>query len=219
MRLLLIMGWLVSAAVARPAEAPAAVLERWLEKASSLQSLEAELSQERSLRTLRRPLVSPGRLWFKAPDSLRWQMGDPPRMIVVKASSHPELWVLEPPRQRARAVYPGSLGRSAPALEFLRAGFPRSAAEFHRTFAVLGQQLSDGVLTVTARPKGPAAAEGVQQVVFRIDAASHHLREFEVELRDGSRLLTRVTSLRENPPLTESLFEVSLQGYKVEEEK
>jgi len=52
-------------------------------EAGAVTSVKADFVQEKNLKILARPLISSGRLFFKAPDSLRWEYSRPVKSILV----------------------------------------------------------------------------------------------------------------------------------------
>jgi outer membrane lipoprotein-sorting protein len=51
--------------------------------AVSITSIEADFTQEKHMEILSRPLVSRGKMYFKAPKSLRWEYREPVRSILM----------------------------------------------------------------------------------------------------------------------------------------
>jgi outer membrane lipoprotein-sorting protein len=52
--------------------------------AESIRTLKADFTQKRHLKILEAPLISKGRLYYRAPDSLRWEYSSPLRSIMLK---------------------------------------------------------------------------------------------------------------------------------------
>src|SRR4051794_29316403 len=59
-------------------------IKKWIARQDEFRSVTADLTQTRALRALRSPLSSPGHLWFVAPDTFRWELGDPVKTIVLR---------------------------------------------------------------------------------------------------------------------------------------
>src|SRR5687767_11465483 len=62
---------------------------------SELQSWSADFVQTRTLKSLKQPLTSPGHLYFVAPNSFRWELGDPRQTIAIRQSN--EVLLIYPP--------------------------------------------------------------------------------------------------------------------------
>ena len=54
------------------------------EAAESIRTLKADFTQKRHLKILDAPLISKGRLYYKAPDLLRWEYSSPLRSVMLK---------------------------------------------------------------------------------------------------------------------------------------
>jgi outer membrane lipoprotein-sorting protein len=52
--------------------------------AESIHTLKADFTQKRHLRIFENPLISKGRLYYKAPDLLRWEYSSPFRSVLLK---------------------------------------------------------------------------------------------------------------------------------------
>ena len=52
--------------------------------AESIHTLKADFTQKRHLRIFENPLISKGRLYYKAPDLLRWEYSSPLRSVMLK---------------------------------------------------------------------------------------------------------------------------------------
>jgi outer membrane lipoprotein-sorting protein len=52
--------------------------------AESIRTLKADFTQKRHLRILKAPLISKGKLYYRAPDMLRWEYSSPLRSVMLK---------------------------------------------------------------------------------------------------------------------------------------
>src|SRR5262245_33300724 len=59
-------------------------VKKWIAKQDDFHSVQADFTQTRALKALRSPVASPGRLTFVTPNLLRWELGDPPKTIVLR---------------------------------------------------------------------------------------------------------------------------------------
>ena len=87
MKKFLFLGVLVTTGLFFSGAAPA---QDWtsLKKASrNIRSVKAEFLQKRTLQILTKPLLSEGRLFFYAPDSLRWEYLSPLRSVMLQKGS------------------------------------------------------------------------------------------------------------------------------------
>jgi outer membrane lipoprotein-sorting protein len=223
MRLLAIcLGWSLLVgpdARAAVADADLTPVRKWIERASKLKSLEVEFTQERHLKTLNRPLVSHGRMWFKAPGSLRWQLGELPKLIAVQPEKGSDFFVLDPKARLAR-VFGANAGspRRSQMLAFLEAGFSQSMERFQQQFRIDKVETRGGTVLVEGQINDRRAAAAVIKVVFLIDQATDRLRQLEVWFRDGSTIVNKFTKVTENAAIPADVFDVSLEGYRIERE-
>lgn len=192
-------------------------LKRWVEDQGALESLTCSFTQEKKLRALRKPLVASGRIWYRAPDDFRWQLGDPPRTILYHRGQ--TVTLVDVARKRARIVRPGSsaAGPRGAGGEFFEIGFPRSWKAFEETFEVVSLGSAGGLLTAELLPKSPALARGVGSVRFVIEEATQKLRSMSLELRDQSTITTTFEDALRNAAVPGSVFEPDLEGFSLEE--
>ncbi|MEI6916348.1 MAG: outer membrane lipoprotein carrier protein LolA, partial [Armatimonadota bacterium] len=60
----------------------------------SIHTLSADFTQSRSLKTLRDPIISHGKLWIQTKQFFRWELGTPPKTIVIGTPT--ETTVIQP---------------------------------------------------------------------------------------------------------------------------
>lgn len=187
----------------------------WIAKARSLRSIATEFRQERHLRAVTKPLVTAGRVWYRADGALRWELGDPPKLIALRPTAGADVKVIEPAAKSVRTFSADEAGTKAGALGLLDAGFPESYEAFDRRFRLDGIERDEGgSWRVTTQVRDTALAAAVQRMVFIIEAATSHLQGLEVWLRDGSRIVNQFSNLRENAPVPDSLFQLATDGFR-----
>ncbi len=204
---------LVRPLVAAPDMAP---VKAWIDHSRTVKSVAVEFTQERWLRTVRKPLVTPGRFWFRAPGAIRWQVGEPAKMIAVQKAPGADLLVLEPREKVARVFTPDDLKEKGGAFAFVEASFPDTLEAFEAKFDVASVEQVDGQTVVTGQLKDRRMAVAVLKIVFRIDAGSRTLRGLEIWFRDGSKIVNQFTKVTPNAPLEAGLFDAATDGYRVE---
>ena len=196
-------------------------VRQWIARASKIKSVEAEFIQERFLKTLNRPLVNPGRLWFKAPGSLRWQIGEPPKTIAVQSAKEHDFFVLDP-RDKVARQFPvkSSSPKRNQILTFLEAGFPQTIEEFQQRFRIQEvKHPGDGTFHIAGQINDRRAAAAILKVIFVVHEPSHQLRRLEVWFRDGSKVINKFQKVTENAAVPASVFEIDLAGYRIEREE
>lgn len=209
------LGSLGSGSMAAAATIDDAPVRRWVARAGELKSVAADFRQERYLRALTKPLITPGKLWYRADGAMRWQIGEPPKTIALRLRAGAHVTVLEPAAKIRRSFSAEQAGMSGGAIALLDAGFPESYEAFEKRFRVEAVDRDEaGAWRVTAQPRDPALTVAVQRMVFRVDAETSHLRGIEIWLRDGSRIENHFTALTENAPVPDSLFKEAAEGYR-----
>ena len=194
-----------------------AVLQRWLDQATTLTTWHADVVQTRHLKALTQPLTSLGQVWFAAPDRFRWELGRPPQSLVFREGN--ELLMLSPRLKRAERF---SLSKVAPgpmqdALALLDTGFPRNAAEFQQRFHLLSvltnQPGTNGSFhALRLQPSAAGARRFLPELRVEVTAADFQLVATELVFADGSRLRNDFTDPQVNPPLDPALFRTNLDA-------
>jgi len=199
---------LAASAVAGPDPAP---LETWIRRQTEIRSLEADFIQERRLPSLKQPVTSSGRLALLRPGFLRWELGDPPATVAVADGT--SLVLAEIGEKRARKI-------PADAPEAKRftmlAGEPfRDLAAFRAAFDLHESRADGDVYQATLRPTDRRLRANVPWVFLTIDQSNNHLRAFELELKDGSRIRSVFSRIRINTEIPAARFHFDLTGYRV----
>ena len=211
-----LLPWLAGLAWAGPAED--ALLARWMGVATNLTTWEATVVQTRHLKALTQPLVSTGHVWFAAPVSFRWQLGQPAQSIALRSSN--ELVVLSPRLRRAErhALGEGAVGPVNDLMALLDAGFPRDVEGFRRRFEVLGVSSNAGLASLQLRPRDAAARRMMPSMGIELDPESMQVRATELTFADGSRLRNAFSEIVTNGVIPESTFRTNLDsGWKTTE--
>src|SRR5213593_2727732 len=87
------------ASVCAQATEPSKLVDSWLNAQTSIHTWSADVVQTRNLKSLAKPLVADGRVWFAAPNRFRWEIGNPPQTIAVRKLE--EMLVIYPRLRRA----------------------------------------------------------------------------------------------------------------------
>jgi outer membrane lipoprotein-sorting protein len=190
------------------------LLREWIARQAEIRSLRADFEQTRRLPALRIPLKSSGTVWLDARGSFRWQVGDPPDLLAIRAGER--LLVIDPKKKRARILEEAA---AAGPLRFDAIGLPfaKSYADLEKQFTVLSLEERGELVEAVLRPKEARLAAVVKslRVVFR--RASGVVEIFELELRDGSQISTAMTRVEINPRLPAGVFEFDLSGFQIDD--
>ncbi|MES2996454.1 MAG: outer membrane lipoprotein carrier protein LolA [Verrucomicrobiota bacterium] len=188
-----------------------ATLEAWLERQSSIRSIEVAFQQTRVLPSLKNPVITTGKLTFARPDRIRWELGDPPVSIAV--SDGKQLTLIDRRKRTARRLDVDS-PQAAHFSLLARDGF-RSPAAFRGNFRMIASRTVSGVKQYTLQPLDTKLRAQVPWVFIDIDPASLELRAFEVQLKDKSRIRSVFGKPRINGNLPDRAFEPPLDGITV----
>jgi outer membrane lipoprotein-sorting protein len=202
-------------------EAPSADLaavRRWVESAAQLKSLHVRFRQERRLRAVAKPLSSPGQLWFRAPNSFRWELGQPTKMAVLQRPGETQVSVIEPAEKKLTHYDLGAPDSSLPpSVAMLRSTFPRRWEDFDQGLKVEKTQPLEGFLFITCQARQRSLALAILHITLVIEEKTQRLHRFEITFRDGSKIITHFESFDENPTLSDSTFSIDTTGYVVKE--
>lgn len=207
----LLAGLLVAGA-AHAAEHP--VVVEWLRRQTNLAAWSADFVQTRRLPELARPLSSPGRLWFGAPDRFRWELGDPVQSVAVRRGD--ALLVLSPRLRRAERFDLGALARGPmrDAVALLDTGFPRDAADFARRFEVPSVREEEGRYQLELRPRENGARRLLSGLSVTLSTNGLALLATELRFANGTVLRNDFTNAVENPALDPARFDTAVPpGY------
>lgn len=197
---------LVGSALA--AESENAALDRWIARQAAIRSLSADFTQTRALRVLRHPVAANGRLWFQAPGDFRWEVGSPPKTIVLRKGD--DIRVIEPAKQvvKIEAVELGK--REAGMMEF---PFVRSRADLEERFKILDLRSEGSVCRVKLEPRDTQGFLTGIALVF--DTGTNHLLSLEMTFRDGSSLRNEFSNVQVNEKLPAGTFTFDTAGFRV----
>jgi len=216
MRLLLPLIFVLCALPARAAEPiDLAPVKKWLARQDELRTVQADFTQTRALKALRDPIVTPGRLWFSAPDSLRWELGDPAKTIVIRKGDI--YFVIQPAKKKVERYKADNVGKKGGAMGFAMMNFPiaRDFADFNRQFETLAVTSSGDRCHLEILPRDSQAQKFLQAIKMDFDTASGHLLSFELVTREGSSMRNDFTNVRMNQKLDRRVFDYDFTGYEI----
>ena len=177
--------------------------------------MEADFTQTRSFHALRDPIASPGHLWFSAPHSFRWELGDPPKTVVLRRGDL--CLVIQPAKKHAERLSAADLGgqaggRGMPMMDF---PFAKDFDDFNRRFEVLAVTTRDTRCQVEMLPRDPQMRKLLEVARIDFDTATGFLISFEFVTRDGSSLRNEFTNVRLNGKIDPARYEYDLTDYDV----
>ena len=220
-RTLLLLAALLATAGLRAAEPlDFTPVKRWITRQDEFRAVTADFTQTRSLRALKSPLTSEGRLWFKAPSSFRWELGTPARTIVLRKGE--TLFLIQPAKKRAeRSPANAKPDKPSPmqAMGMMSFPFARDFADFQRQFETLSISTDGPRCHLEVLPREAQARKFLSALKLDFNTATGHLLGFEMATRDGSSLRNDFTNVQVNPKISPAVFEFDFTGYEVVDAK
>ena len=196
-----------------------APVKRWLAKQEELRTLQADFTQTRSYKNLRDPLAAPGHLWYSAPGSFRWEVGDPAKTVVLRKGEN--YYVINPGKKRAERTptallsRPGGAGR-APIVDF---PFARNYEDFNRRFETVAVTTQGTRCHLEILPRDVQARNALAAIRIDFDTETGHLASFEFVTRDGSSLRNEFSNVRTNAKIDPRQYDYDFTGYEVADAK
>lgn len=196
-----------------------APLRAWLATQQKIHSVSADFTQIRSFKTLKSPLSIKGHFWFSSPDRFRWQLGDPPKTILIGTEAG--MLIIQPFRKHAEKKPPASSGSFSSAGPMGMMGFSgaHTLEEFQKKMRVLSLKTSGTRCHLEMLPRDPAATAELASISFDFDTVSGQWLGFEIVTREGSSILTTFSNGEVNARIDPGLFVYDLTGFTVEDEK
>ena len=194
-------------------------LKACFEAQNDLKSISADFTQTRALKTLKSPIAVKGHFWFAAPDRFRWQLGDPPKTIIIGAKEgnmviHPSTKHAEKSTLTTSGSFP-----SQKVFEMMGLSGKRTLEEFQKHMNVLSLKTSGTRCHLEMLPKDPAASRGLSSINLDFDAGSGQWIGFEIVTREGSLIRTELNNVRTNSVIPGGVFDYDLRGFTVDHEK
>jgi outer membrane lipoprotein-sorting protein len=172
-------------------------------------SLDVRFIQERKLPALKEPVRTPGRMIFRKPDDIRWQLGEPAATVITGDGD--KITIVDHAEKEVREI----AADSPQAARFAMLGGREfgDAATFRETFEIKGHREVSGIHQYTLRPRDRRTRARVPWVFLDIDPAKNELRALEIEMQDGSRVRSVFQNPRINAPLPDATFRIEADGY------
>ena len=220
-RLLCFLALLACAAtLAAAADAPdLAPLRRWLARQEELRTLQADFTQTRSYKNLRDPIAAPGHLWFSAPGAFRWELGDPPKTVVLRKGEN--YYVIQPGKKRAERTPTSALSQPGNARRMPMIDFPfaKNFEDFNARFEVVSVSTEGKRCHLEVLPRDAQARNALAAIRIDFDTDTGHLLAFEFVTRDGSSMRNEFSNVRVNQKIDPRQFDYDFAGYEVVDAK
>ncbi len=220
MRFLIPISFLALALPVRAA-APLDVspVKKWLTRQDEFHNVQADFTQTRSLRALRSPIAVPGHLIFSTPNSLRWELGDPAKTVVLRKGD--SYLLIQPAKKKAQRLSAGNAAQEGGARGFALMEFPlaKDFGEFTRKFEILAVNTEGSHCHLEILPRDVQARKFLSALKIDFDTATGHMLSFEMTTKDGSSMRNEFSNVRVNQKIDRRVFQYDLTGYEVVDEK
>jgi outer membrane lipoprotein carrier protein len=190
-----------------------APVKKWIAQQQDVRSIEADFVQTRALRTLRSPVTAKGRFWFRAPDKFRWQIGDPPKTVVISTGKN--VWVIQPGKKTAEKSAPGKAGGQAQGFTMMNLPMAGDFETFQRSFEVFSITMEGARCRLEGLPRDAQARRFLSKIVIDFDTKSGKMLGFEAVTKEGSSMRNDFQNVVVNGKIAPTLFDYDLTGYKV----
>jgi outer membrane lipoprotein-sorting protein len=195
-------------------------VKRWITRQDDFHAVTASFTQTRSLRALKSPLTSEGRLWFKAPSSFRWELGVPAKTIVLRKGD--SIFLIQPGKKRVeKSSATAKPDKPSPMQAFGMMSFPfaRDFGDFQRQFETLSISTEGTRCHLEVLPRDAQARKFLSALKLDFNTANGHLLGFEMVTREGSALRNEFANVQVNPKIPADVFEFDFTGYEVVDAK
>ena len=186
----------------------------------SIHTLSADFTQSRSLKTLRDPLISHGKLWIQPQQFFRWELGTPPKTIVIGTPT--ETTVIQPFKKTAsKKIRSSSIGGTDTSEAFGMMSLPGNGDfdDFQREVRILRTENSAGIFHVEFIPKNTEQVRGLTAIRLDFNSQTGQWIRLEFLTRDGSSIRNDFTDIKTNQKLDPHLFGYNLTGFRISDEK
>lgn len=194
-------------------------IKKWIARQDDFRSVEADFVQTRALRALRSPVAVPGHIWFSTPNTLRWELGNPAKTIVLRKG---DTWsLIQPAKKKVEHFGPNDLEKAGPARGFAMMSFPlaKDFADFQQKFEVLAVSTEGTRCHLEVLPRDAQARKVLSALKIDFDTATGHMITFEMATKDGSSMRNDFSNVHVNQKIDRKVFEVDTTGYDVVESK
>ncbi len=185
-----------------------AALDQWLERQADIDTWSADVLQIRSLKSLSKPLKSSGHVWFEQPNRFRWELGNPPSTIAVRAGD--QLVVAYPRLGQVEHYVYGEQANPAlrQAMALLEVGLPANPQAFHDRYELLDAKHidTDSGWRFELRPRNEAARQLIERMNLEVSTQDSRLLATELVFPDGSTMRNEFSHYEINPKLPDDIF-------------
>lgn len=209
--------WIILIAVLPAAAADNnALLDSWLAAQSQLKTWSADLTQTRTMKTLKHSQQAKGHLIFQAPNNFRWELTSPSQTIAIRNAD--DMTVIYPKLKRAERYPLGGAGNEPwrDALALMDAGFPESRVELDKRFKLLSVAITNDLAHIVMEPKSAMAKKFMDQVELFLRTNDFSMAANQLRFADGSIMRNDFTNTAKNPVIPPHSFHAEIPAdYKI----
>lgn len=192
-------------AIGAPSESDLAPLKKMINQGKEIRTLSADITETRHLKTLTRPLVSKGHLWFSSPSSFRWENGTSDQSILIGNAGG--LFLIRH-KEGTKSCRHLDSKMSAPMTPLGIPGlFPGDYDAFLRAFRVESIVVSGNRCHVKMTPLGSGVLHGVSSLQLDFDTENGRWTDLRIITKDGSSLDQKFSNVRINTSVPPELFD------------
>jgi len=195
------------------------ILRTWITSQQKLRSISAEFTQTRALRTLRSPLISTGRLWFKAPNWFRWELGVPPKTIIL---GNPDGVTIIDTRKKValnKSMKSSGNHESLQILGMMQLPGGRSYREFLKQVEILSLKVSGKECKIEILPRDDVSMRRLSSINLRFSTESGVWKGLEIVTREGSSIANEFHNVILNPKIDMDTFTFDFDGFQIRDEE
>lgn len=171
-------------------------------ESAKIKSLKANFTQSKHMKILARPLVSKGRFYFQAPDSVRWEYVSPVKSILLMNRDGIRRYT-----QGSRGLTEDKTGSLQSMQVVLKEIGQWTKGEFttNEQFTAVLKNGSEPMIIMTPREKGLAAM--ISRIVITLSSDRPGiLKSVKIYENEGNYTLFEFSDVRINEKIAESLF-------------
>lgn len=204
----LLLGALATLDVAG-ATAPAATLEKVLDEVQkrqkTIETIQADFRQEKTLDLLAEPQVAEGTFAYASPDKVRWDYVAPTPVVMLIAEGRLTTWYPEVTKAETLEV----TRFQDRIFKYMGAGSALDELSSFFNFRFTEKKQSDSY-RLDLSPKTRQIAKRVKSISITIDRETYLTNRIEYVEGDGDTTIYEFSNIRVNEPIDASRFELDL---------
>jgi len=200
-----LLAGMLHGAIGAPSESDLAPLKKMITQGKEIRTLSADITEIRHLKTLSRPLVSKGHLWFASPSSFRWEIGTSDQSVLIGNTGGIFLIRRKEGTKSCRHL---DAKTSAPMTPLGIPGlFPGDYDAFLRAFRVESIVVTGNRCHAEMIPLGSGVFHGMSSLHLDFETENGHWTSLRIITKDGSSFDQQFSNVRINESVPPELFD------------